>query len=75
MTDKHLTTTQAAKLADMTPASFRSMATRARAEGTELRAPAAVWPDGRTPLWDARAVGRYLAARPGRGWHGPRSGS
>lgn len=72
MTTEHVTTAGAAALADMAPASFRGLAARARAEGVELHAPRKLWPDTRTPLWDAEAVRRYLAARPGRGWHGPR---
>ena len=62
-----LTTTQAAEMAGVKPASFRSMATRARKRGVELLAPTKTWPDSRTPLWDADAVRAHMAERPGRG--------
>lgn len=61
------TTQQAAEAAHLTPSGFRTLAARARAGGRELRAPRASWPDGRTPLYEAEAVWRELARRPGRG--------
>ena len=58
-----MTTAQAAALAGMTPARFRSEMTRERARGRDHRAPRDLWPDARTPLWDEVSVRAWLAAR------------
>lgn len=58
-----LTTKHAAELAGITPASFRREMHRERARGRDYRAPAEVWPDARTPLWDRQAVEAWLAGR------------
>ena len=67
-----VTTAQAAELADITPASFRSLAKRARAAGVELLTPEDTWLSARTPLYDAAAVKDYLESRPGSGRWGRR---
>ena len=62
-----LTTAQAAALVEMSPATLRTVAYRARRAGVELHAPRELWPDARTPLWDEARLADWLAARPGRG--------
>lgn len=57
-----LTTSQAAKLAGITPASFRREVTRSAAL-QEAR----VMLDGRTPAYRREAVEAWIAGRPGRG--------
>lgn len=64
---QYLTTAQAAELVERHRGALHSLASRARQVGTELHAPAAVWPDARTPMWDRDALLRYLSTRPGRG--------
>lgn len=59
----HLTTAQAAALADMQPGAFRGAMARARVAGVDLRTPG---PDRRTPLWDEAGLRAWLAARPGQ---------
>lgn len=61
------TTAQAAEAANLSPGAFRTLATRARKAGRDLRAPARTWPDARTPLYEAEAVYAELQRRPGRG--------
>ena len=58
-----MTTAQAAALADMDPATFRKAMTRERRRGRDYRLPPAEWPDARTPLWDADAVGNWSRER------------
>jgi hypothetical protein len=55
-----LTTTEAAELAGLSPASFRTYMTRLRRRGEDYRTPG---PDTRTPLWDADAVSAWGAGR------------
>lgn len=62
-----LYTSEAAKMAGITQASFRREASREAARGNDLHAPADLWPDPRTPLWDEVLVRAWLANRPGRG--------
>ncbi|MBW3084201.1 hypothetical protein KEM60_00387 [Austwickia sp. TVS 96-490-7B] len=62
-----LTTAQAAELVGVSPSSLRGLASRARQEGIELRAPAETWPDKRTPMYDKDKVTEWLAGRPGPG--------
>lgn len=72
--DRFVTTAAAAALVQLSPSGFRSLASRARAEGIDLAAPRASWPDGRTPMWDRRLVEQYARARPGRGRRRPAGG-
>lgn len=59
-----LTTRQAAELAGTTPDRFRAVVSDARRRhGVELQAPKDLWPDARTPLYDAEALRRYLDER------------
>ena len=60
-----LTTTQAAAMLGITPSSFRSKASRARAKGHEWRTPREQWPDGRTPLYDTEAIRATPQRAPG----------
>lgn len=64
---ERLTTGQAAARAGVSLSGWRTLAGRALQQGIDLRAPAAEWPDRRTPLYDGERVAEYLAARPGRG--------
>lgn len=59
-----LTTTQAAELCNLTPASFRREMSRQRTKGRDFRLPG---PDARTPLWDEAGLREWLANRPERG--------
>lgn len=67
-----LTTAQAAALAEVTPAGFRSTMTAERKRGVDLRLPEELWPDKRTPLWDEARLRTWLKSRPGSGYWGPR---
>lgn len=58
-----LTTAKAAELCGMTPAVFRAHMTRLRANGKDLRLPAADWPDKRTPTYDPAAVKAWAESR------------
>lgn len=67
-TTGRLSTAEAAALLEITPAGFRSIMAKARAQGVDLRVPG---PDSRTPLWDATGLQAWHASRPGRGnWGG-----
>ena len=61
-----LTTAQAAESLHMLPSSFRAAMSRARAAGVDLRAPRDLWPDQRTPLWDADRLDQWAQSRPGK---------
>lgn len=69
-----LTSLQAASRAGVTPSGLRTLAGRALQQGTDLRAPASLWPDKRTPMYDAGKLAEYLAGRPGRGRRGADGG-
>ena len=58
-----MTTAQAAALAGMSPAAFRKAMTLERRRGRDYRLPPAEWPDARTPMWDADAVGNWSRER------------
>lgn len=58
-----LTTAQAAGLAGITPASFRSAMLRERQRGRDHRAPREQWPDARTPLWDEASLDAWYQRR------------
>ena len=61
-----MTTAQAAALAGMSPGAFRKAMTLERRRGRDYRRPVEEWPDARTPLWDADAVGNWSRERPRR---------
>ena len=61
------TTTQAAQHLGIAPSSFRATMARLRADGLDLRADPELWPDTRTPLWDAARLRAWNARRPGPG--------
>lgn len=58
-----LTTTQAAALAGLSPASFRREMNRERTRGRDYRRPRDWWPDRRTPLWDEATIRAWCLAR------------
>jgi hypothetical protein len=60
-----ISTARAAELAGLTPAAFRKAASRERARvgGRDLQALRDTWPDARTPMYDRRAVERWVAGR------------
>lgn len=60
---EHLSTAQAAELADMSPATFRREVNRALRRGIELKTPASDWPDRRTPRYDAEKVRTWTETR------------
>lgn len=62
-----LTGLQAAARCHVSRSGLRSLVQRAAEGGVDVRAPRAVWPDQRTPLYDAQLVEEYLQRRPGRG--------
>lgn len=66
-TDDLLTATEAARLAELSPAGFRSVVVKARRAGLELAAPRSQWPDQRTALYSRSAVLRYRAGTERRG--------
>jgi len=75
-----MTTRQSAAVTGLTPAAFRSTASRLRSAGTDLRAPRTTWPDERTVLYDPVIVLDWYINRPGRGYRSdlkntPRSGA
>lgn len=64
----------AAAAAGVSRSGWNTLAGRARAAGIELHAPRELWPDQRTPMYDAGRVREYLATRPGRGRRGVTGG-
>lgn len=73
MAGELLSTTAAARAAGVRPDSFRSLMRKARLEGIDLRVDAGLWPDRRTPMYDAEQLRSWLAARPrGDGGRAPR---
>lgn len=60
-----ITRGEAAEIWGVTPAAFSSEVSKGRAPkpGAHI---------GDKPMWDADEVQKAHAARPGRGWHGPR---
>lgn len=58
--DATLTTTAAAALAGLSPASFRKEMQRQRQRGADFRRPG---PDARTPLWDRASVEAWASSR------------
>ena len=68
---RKLSTRDAAALAQMPVATFRSaMRYHRESTGKDLRLPEAEWPNSRTPMYDEKAVRKWLASRPGKGWRG-----
>lgn len=65
--DRWVTSAEGATLAGVTRSGFRTLVSRAAAQGVDVRAPREDWPDGRTPLFDRTLVVEYLGMRPGRG--------
>jgi hypothetical protein len=65
--DDLVTASDAAELAELSPAGFRSVVVKARRAGLELVAPRELWPDQRTALYSRAAVLRYRAATERRG--------
>lgn len=64
MSDDLWTTAEAAAVAGVRTDSFRGLMRKARLDGVDLRADRALWPDHRTPMYDASLVRRWLASRP-----------
>jgi hypothetical protein len=60
---KPISTKEAAAIADMTPATFRSTMLRERAKGRDYRVRQM---DERTPVWDEHAIRTWNAGRLGR---------
>ncbi|UCN12796.1 MULTISPECIES: hypothetical protein [Mycobacterium avium complex (MAC)] len=58
------TTAEAAAAAGVRPDSFRGLMRKARLDGIDLRADRTLWPDHRTPMYDAQRVRRWLDTRP-----------
>ncbi|SDP33561.1 hypothetical protein SAMN04515671_3773 [Nakamurella panacisegetis] len=70
---RKLSTREAAALAQMPVTTFRSAMRHYRqSTGQDLRLPETEWPDSRTPMYDEKAVRKWLASRPGRGRWGKR---
>lgn len=67
MSDELWTTAEAAAAAGLRPDSFRGLMRYARLGGVDLRATRALWPDHRTPVYDAHRVRRWLDSRPRAG--------
>jgi hypothetical protein len=61
------TTAEAAAAAGVRPDSFRGLMRKARVDGIDLRANRSLWPDHRTPMYDAQQVRRWLDTRPRAG--------
>lgn len=61
---KYLTTAEAAASVGLTTAGFRGAMTRARNNGVDVRAPSHLWPDQRTPLWDATMLEQWRRMHP-----------
>ena len=58
-----ISTRTACQLAGMDPATFRNAMMRERRRGRDYRVPSELWPDARTPLWDADAVSAWSQTR------------
>lgn len=69
----NLSTRQAAEFMGISPAGFRSFASRSAAAGNPLTVPEQEWPDRRSPQYDEQRLKAALATRPGKGRR-PRKG-
>ena len=68
---RKLSTRQAAELAGLSVAAFRTAMHRHRADGgVDLRLSTDQWPDLRTPMYDEKSVRKWIADRPGSGQPG-----